>query len=172
MWYVIQVTTGKEEAIKAAIEELSDCSLYQECFLIKRERIWRRDGECIFHIETMFPGYLFLIADDPTVIYQELKKIPQFTKVLKLEEEQFLAVAEDEQEFLENLIDGDPDYIVRLSKVAVNEEKEIVAAEGPLKYYVEHIVKKKLRLRYVMVETVLFGRKREVLIGVKTEEDE
>ena len=172
MWYVIQVTTGKEEAVRAVIEESAARSLYQECFLIKRERIWRRDGECILHIETMFPGYLFFITEDPVRVYQELKKIPQFTRVLKLEEEQFLAVAEDEQEFLENLINGDPDYIVRLSKVTVNEEKEIVSAEGPLKYYVEHIVKKKLRLRYVLVETVLFGRKREVLIGVKTEEDE
>lgn len=172
MWYVIQVTTGKEEEMRLLIEREAGAELYGRCFYIKRERIWRRDGECIVHVETMFPGYLFVITDQPKELYWRLKEIPQFTKILKLEEEQFLAVAKDEQEFLGNLIDNDPEHIVRLSKVILNEKKEIVSAEGPLKYYLEHIVKKKLRLRYVMVETVLFGKKREVLIGVKTEEDE
>ncbi len=51
----------------------------------------------------------------------------------------------------------------------MSDEKEILSAKGSLRYYVKHIVKKKLRLRYVMIELVLFGRKRTVLVGIRRE---
>lgn len=172
MWYVIQVMTGKEEAVKAVIEQRVDPALYESCFLIRRERVWRREGQCILHLETMFPGYLFLSTEMPGKVYMQLKGVPQFTKVLKLEEEQFLAVEDDEEVFLRNLINGDPDNIVRLSKVTLDEQNEIIHAEGPLSHYVDHIVKRRLRLRYVMVETKLFGKDRTVLIGIRLDGDE
>ena len=75
-------------------------------------------------------------------------------------------MAEDEREFLENLLNGDKEDVVRLSKVKLDEKKEIVSAEGPLKHYVGNIVKKKTRLRYVMIDVVLFGKKRTVLVGI------
>lgn len=166
MWHVIQVTTGKEEEMRLLIEREADPDLYERCFYIKRERIWRRDGQCIVHVETMFPGYLFVITDGPKDLYWKLKEIPQFTKMLRAEDEIFLSVAKDEQEFLENLLNGDKEDIVRLSKVKLNEKKEIISAEGPLKHYIGNIVKKKTRLRYVMIDVVLFGKKRTVLIGI------
>ena len=73
MWYVIQVMTGKEEAVKAVIEDRLDRTLYERCFLIRRERIWRRDGKFIVHLETMFPGYLFISTDMPGRVYNQLK---------------------------------------------------------------------------------------------------
>ena len=148
MWYVIQVMTGKEEAVKAVIEQRVDPALYESCFLIRRERVWRREGQCILHLETMFPGYLFLSTDMPGKVYMQLKGVPQFTKVLKLEEEQFLAVGDDEEVFLRNLINGDPDNKVRLSKVTLDEKNEIIHAEGLLCHYVDHSVTGRLRLRY------------------------
>lgn len=166
MWYVIQVTTGKEEEMKALIKRTAKTELYERCFYIKRERVWRRDGQCIVHVETMFPGYLFVITDKPKELYLRLKKIPQFTKMLRTEDEIFLSVADDEREFLENLVNGDQEDIVRLSKVKLDEKKEIVSAEGPLEHYVRNIVKRKIRLRYVMIDVVLFGKKRTVLVGI------
>lgn len=172
MWYVIQVMTGKEENVKSVIEEKVSRELYDRCFLIKRERVWRREGKCLLHLETLFPGYLFLSTGKPEAVYQELKTIPQFTKLLQAEPQEFLAVEADEKEFLENLIDGDPENVVRLSQVVLNSDKEIVSAEGPLAHYVDRIVKKKVRLRYVMIETTLFGKERTVLVGIRTDEDE
>ena len=172
MWYVIQVMTGKEEKVKSVIEEKVSRELYDRCFLIKRERVWRREGKCLLHLETLFPGYLFLSTEKPEAVYQELKAIPQFTKLLQAEPQEFLAVEADEKEFLENLIDGDPENVVRLSQVVLNSDKEIVSAEGPLAHYVDRIVKKKVRLRYVMIETTLFGKERTVLVGIRTDEGE
>ena len=169
MWYVIQVTTGKEEAMKMLVEREMDPGSDERCFYIKRERIWRRDGQCILHVETMFPGYLFVITSQPKELYWRLKSIPQFTKLLRTENEVFLAVEPDEQEFLENLLNGDPEDIVRLSKVRLDKNGEIKSAEGPLKNFIKKIVKKKLRLRYVMIDVVLFGKERTVLVGIEVE---
>lgn len=172
MWYVIQVMTGKEEAVRAVIEKKVERSLYESCFLIRRERVWLREGHYLLHLETMFPGYIFISTEVPGEVYKQLKSIPQFTKVLKLEEEQFLAVADDEEKFLRDLINGDPDNIVRLSEVVLNEKSEIITAEGPLSHYMDRIVKRRLRLRYVVIETKLFGKVRTVLIGIRLEDDE
>ena len=169
MWYVIQVTTGKEEAMKMLIKREMDPGSDERCFYIKRERIWRRDGQCILHVETMFPGYLFVITSQPKELYWRLKSIPQFTKLLRTENEEFLAVESDEQEFLENLLNNDHEDIVRLSKVRLDKNGEIKSAEGPLKHYIKKIVKKKLRLRYVMIDVVLFGKERTVLVGIEVE---
>lgn len=167
MWYVIQVVTGKEEETKNVIDKELSRQFFEDCFYIRRERVWRRDGQCIVHLETMFPGYLFISTDQPEEVCTKLKAIPQITKLLRSEEDIFLTVSQEEREFLENLLDEDPEDVVRLSKVTVNEEKEILTAEGPLRHYVDWIVKKKLRLRYVMIEMELFEKKREILIGIK-----
>lgn len=167
MWYVIQVVTGKEEETKNVIKKELSRQFFEDCFYIRRERVWRRDGQCIVHLETMFPGYLFISTEKPELLYTKLKNIPQITRLLRSEGDIFPAVSQEEREFLENLLDEDPENVVRLSNVTVNEEKEIVTAEGPLRYYVNRIAKKKLRLRYVMIEMELFEKKREILIGIK-----
>lgn len=171
MWYVIQVTTGKEEEMRQLIERKIRPEFYERCFYVKRERIWRREGQCIIHLETMFPGYLFVITDKPKELYWRLKEIPRFTKMLRTEEEVFLSVVDDEKEFMENLLNGDEEDIVRLSKVKLNEKKEIIAAEGSLEHYIGNIVKKKIRLRYVMIDVMLFGKKRTVLIGIDVDQE-
>ena len=38
----------------------------------------------------MFPGYLFVITGQPKELYWRLKSIPQFTKLLRTENEVFL----------------------------------------------------------------------------------
>lgn len=54
----------------------------------------------------------------------------------------FLPFLKRKKEFLENLLGDDPENVVKLLKVAVSEE-EVIDAEGPLRHYVDRIVKKK-----------------------------
>ena len=157
MWYVIQIMTGKEEMMREMITRNLPSKMYEDCFYIRRERIWRLNGEKVCHVETMFPGYLFVTTEDPEAIYWKLREIPGLTKLLRTEESQFLSVSPEEQDFLEDLIDKD-------------EEKKILSAKGPLRKYVKQIVKKKIRLCYVMIEKELFGQKRKILIGIRTGE--
>ena len=148
---------------------------YEKCFYIKRERVWRREGKCIVHIEPLFPGYLFISTKTPNEVFLELKKVPQLTKLLGNEgdfgEEMFLPVAEEERELMENLIHGDSENLVRLSEVNLDESGWIIAVKGPLEKYVDRIVKRKIRLRYVVVRIMLLGVERDVLIGIRLKED-
>lgn len=170
MWYVIQIMTGKEEEVKGIIEKSVGHECFQCCFFLKRERVWRRGGACIVHVEPLFPGYIFVETDKPEELYVRLRQIPQFTKLLKSEENIFLAVEAEEREFLMSLVNGDREYVVRLSEVEIDEEKNIVAVRGPLERYRDRIVRKKLRLRYVMIRVMLLGEERDVLVGIKVRE--
>lgn len=171
MWYVIQVLTGHEEKMKEMIERSVEDSCFDSCFYLKRERVWRRDGKCIVHVETMFPGYLFVVTDLPMELFKRLKQIPQFTRLLRTEENCFLSVTEEERKLLENLVLNDTEKTVRLSEVELDGEKRITGVSGPLAAYKNCIVKKKIRLRYVVVRVRLFGRERDILTGIKLKTD-
>ena len=75
MWYVIQIMTGKEEMMREMITRNLPSKMYEDCFYIRRERIWRLNGEKVCHVETMFPGYLFVTTEDPEAIYWKLREI-------------------------------------------------------------------------------------------------
>ena len=87
----------------------------------------------------MFPGYVFIDTDFPKELYYELKNVPKLTKLLKNEEEVFLKVEEEEQTFLENI--QSEGHLVRRSLVKLDEEKQIVAAEGAVGKYFAYIIK-------------------------------
>ena len=73
--------------------------------------------------------------------------------------------------FLEQLIGGDPENIVRLSPVELDENSEIIKCGGALRYYKDLIIKKRIRLRYVMVRVPLFGSNRDILLGIRVDKE-
>lgn len=174
MWYVIQTMTGHEQ-------ELADLIMGRQasgrCFVMKREAVWRRQGECIKHVETLFPGYVFIDTDDPQRLYQEMKKIPRFAKLLgkgelnDSEELEFIAISEEEKKFLENLLDGDPEDTVRLSPVKIGKNSQITRCGGALRHYKDYIIKKRIRLRYVIVRLPFLGQDRDILLGIEVKGD-
>lgn len=83
----------------------------------------------------------------------------------------FHAITEEEESFLKRLIGGDPENIVRLSPVELDENGEIVKCGGALRYYQNAIIKKRIRLRYVIVRIPFFGRDREILLGIRVEKE-
>ena len=83
----------------------------------------------------------------------------------------FHAVSEEEVTFLEQLIGGDPENIVRLSPVELDENSEIIKCSGALRYYKNSIIKKRIRLRYVMVRVPLFGSNRDILLGIRVDKE-
>ena len=71
----------------------------------------------------------------------------------------------------QQLIGGDPENIVRLSPVELDENSEIVKCGGALRYYKDSIIKKRIRLRYVMVRVPLFGNNRDILLGIRVDKE-
>ncbi len=171
MWYAIQTITGNEEEAIESIRRMVDKSVYEECFLLKREAVWRIEGACKVHVERLFPGYVFVSTRNPGELYQQLKRVSSYTKILGKEEEEFYPVSMEEEEFLKELLNGDKEYTVRLSPVEVDEEGKIVECGKPLERYLDRVVKKRIRLRYVIIRVHLFGRDREILMGIRLEGD-
>ena len=169
MWYVIQTTTGSEEALVCLIKKMISEDFYKECFYIKRECARKEGDGWQIHLAAMFPGYLFVDTDKPKEMYMELKKVPKLTKLLKEEGETFLAVSEEEQRFLEEI--QDRQHVVRRSLVQLDADRKIISADGPVVRYLSHIVRQRIRKRYVLIERELLGEKRNILFGIRLEED-
>lgn len=172
MWYVIQTTTGSEQELLTVMDRVFDHRLYQRCFYIKREAIWRRSGKCVIHVEALFPGYVFIQTENPEEIYLRLKDIPQFAKMLGKEEIDFHPVSKEEELFLKRMLNGDREDTVRLSSVKIDDQGNLLSCGGALHYFQEYIIKKRIRLRYVIIRVHLLGRDREVKLGIRLDEDE
>lgn len=171
MWYAIQTMTGNEEEAMESIRRLVDKEIYEECFLLKREAVWRIQGACRVYVELLFPGYVFVSTKNPEELYQQLKRVSFYTKMLGKEGEEFYPVSLEEESFLKELINEDEEYTVRLSPVKVDEQGNIVECRKPLDGYMDRVIKKRIRMRYVIIRVHLFGRDREILLGLRLEGD-
>ena len=103
MWYVIQTVTGQEDMVLDMVRSIIPRESYNECFCIKRECMEKAEGESGIVLKALFPGYVFLDTDTPKDAYYSLKNVPKLTKVLRNDDDFFLPVAEEEQDFLQNI---------------------------------------------------------------------
>lgn len=169
MWYVIQTITGKEQelvdVIGKVLEEKGKKDGYN-CFIIRRECVWRMEGGYQVHIKPLFPSYVFVETDTPDKLFYDLKRIPKLTKLLGCDGS-FWAVQKEEEELLRKLVGDDPEYVVRRSPVEVNKDGEFVFVGGILKEYAGRIVKKRLRKRVVVIEIPFLGEIKKIEIGIK-----
>lgn len=177
MWYVIQTMTGHEEELIKMLDTMLTHAICEKCFFIRREISWRFKGENKIQEQALFPGYVFAETQNPEVLFYQLKKVPKLSKLLSGGEQKFLPVQEDEQKFLESLItleedDGKKVYVVKRSEIEVDEKGDIIWAGEPLSQYLENVVRKRIRKRYVVIEKELFGKKRMVLLSVRLKGEE
>ena len=316
MWYLIQTEEGKEQELVDAVRDSAEEEARQigeRCFLLRRETVWRREGRCIPHVETLFPGCVFAEEDGKEDFAGRLERALRNLKTernteinaeenyrpdeavsdlsgsltdaaeeaenrtagkaeaiasataaandaatadsaatadamskvnsncegssgisgaatspsdARLRGEAFIAsgiaadrktesgsgkkeessgsgklsdgvdladhvnggpishsdtafrihpMRKEDQRILEQLLDGDRERIVRLSPVEVDEEdaeKRIIGCGGALRHYQKDIVKKRIRLRYVVVRLPFLGGLRDVLLGIRLKGDE
>lgn len=169
VWYVIQTLSGEEDSLVKMMKKQLSAESYADCFYMKREYALKVGGEYRVYLKPLFPAYVFIQTEFPEDVYFELKRIPKLSKLLASEGEMFLKVSKDEQEFLESI--QDEMHVVRRSLVQVDEEGQIVTAEGPLGKYLGCIVRQRLRKRSVWIEKELLGETREILLGIRLETD-
>ena len=169
MWYVIQTVTGQEDMVLDMVRSIIPRKSYNECFCIKRECMEKTDGESGIVLKTLFPGYVFLDTDTPKDAYYSLKNVPKLTKVLKNDDDFFLPVAEEEQDFLQNI--QSEGHVVRLSNVMLDDERQITAADGAVGKYFDQIVKQRVRKRYVLIRQQFLGKERKIMLGIRVDEE-
>ena len=81
-WYVVQVRSGHEKQIAEKCRTMISNDILTECFI--PEYIHKRKFSGVWHDvkDVLFKGYVFMITDKIDLLYSELKKIPDFVKVI------------------------------------------------------------------------------------------
>ena len=177
MWYVIQTITGREQELVNVIQKVlaGEKRKYDRCFALYQECIQRRNGRLEHHVEPLFPSYIFVETDSPEEFFMELKQVPRLSHLLGVDG-CFWNIYEDEQAFLNHLVEeggngAEEQYLIRPSLVRVDQEGRIQKAEGVLGFYMDKIVKQRLRKRSVIIEIPFCGRMRRIRLGIRLEED-
>ncbi len=172
MWYVIQVKSGDEDTVKELFEGMPSektCDKSRgRIFIPLYEEVRRSGGVCRIYFKRMFPGYVFAETDRPGEVFERIKQIPRFTRLLGREQENgddevlFQPLKPEEEDFLKSLLD---DGIVHLSFVGMK-GKRIEKVAGPLAGYRNHIAKLDLPHRRAIVETEIFGKRHKLRFGL------
>ena len=172
MWYVIQVKSGDETRVKALLDKLRTDGAYEECFVPLFEDVKRSAGKVSISFRRLFPGYVFVETDEPNRLFDTLKGIPEFTRLLGTVEADgnkvFIPVGAGDQEFMKTMFE---DGLMHISYVHMGRNGRIDKVAGPLANYKNHITKLELRHRMAIVEAEMFGKKRRVKFGFFTDDD-
>ena len=138
-WYVVQVTTGREDAMCATIERA--CREHdgaaepggriglRECFSPKFQRRRKWKGEWQDVERAFLPGYVIAVTDNPAALAQALRGVREFCRVLAVEET-YIPLAERERALLETHT-GQPDRVIPLS-FGYKAGDRLTVTEGPL----------------------------------------
>lgn len=169
MWYVLQTVTGQEEELVHMIREVVPDHAYSDCFVAYYERVWRRQQQSIVHVERLFPGYVFIISDDPNELFLELKRVPAMSKLVSAGKFEFLPIEKEEETFFHALLTEE--RIVRLSYVETDGKGHVLRIEGPLKQFADQIVKYQFKKRYAMIRFRMLGMDKTGTLGIILRED-
>lgn len=137
-FFVIQVRTGREqEYIRRSRDVLTTPG--QSLRWPRRNLRIRKGGQWRDSVAPIFPGYLFLQADDvPPELYWQMKRLPGFLRFLKDNQHIEPLGPRDREILLHFLSYGE---IVDRSKVVFDENRRIRVISGPLKSLEGKIVK-------------------------------
>ena len=163
-WYVVQVMTGNEEKIRDMCYRLISREILIECFIPKVKRMKKIRGSFHEVEEILFKGYVFMISDTIDDLYQQLKLIPELTKVLGNDGSNILPILKDEAVFL--LKFGKEDHIVDMSKGYIIGSK-IMIISGPLVGNEGIIRKIDRHKRIAYIEVKLFDQITTVKVGLE-----
>ena len=150
MWYVIQTQTGREQELTECIERVLKGNGYRACFVIEQECVWRNAGELLEYQKPLFPSYVIADTDTPEEFFLVLKRVPKLSKLLRTDCE-FWSIREEEKKLLFQMMELD-ECLVRRSFVTLDEDGNILTAQGPLSFFLDKIVRKRIRKRIVTVE--------------------
>ena len=163
MWCVIQVTTGKEREMCEQCRDRIDGSVLSDCFVPLTVRMRKYKSEWRRVRLPLYPGYVFLVTEDPEALSLALKKIRGFHKLLKAEDT-ILCLSEAEQQFLEKMCDNS---MVADISVGYKDGDKVIITSGPLLGLEGSIIKIDRHKRIAIVNISIFGRMTPATMGLE-----
>ena len=140
-----------------------DNSIIERSFVPKFKKKKRFLGEWHIQNEIMFPGYVFLISEQPKKLMANLKQVSGMTKLLKTDNE-ITPLSQEEVSLMLKL--GSEKQEVEMS-TGIIEGDEVMVFDGSLQG-MEGLIKKIDRhKRIAYLEVDMFGRKVEIQVGLE-----
>lgn len=168
-WYVLQTRTGEEEKLVEMIRRVVPRGLYEKCFVIYHEQLWRRQQKNYVQVRRAFPGYVFITSREPGALFFYLKQLPAMVKMMARDDDFFLPVEAEEKAFLMKIMNEN--HVIGLSCLETDGKGHILFAAGPIKSCISRIVRLRFGKRYAVVRQRLLGREKEILFGIVLKED-
>lgn len=113
MWYVMQVRTGTEENIRCQCQRLISSNILKRCFIPYYQQKKRFQGKWHIQERILFPGYVFLIAENLEQLAENLRKVTGMTRLLGTGDE-IIPLSQEEVELLLKL--GKEEQLVAMSQ--------------------------------------------------------
>lgn len=163
MWYVMQVRTGSEENIRIQCERVISKEVLERCFIPYYQQKKRFQGKWHIQENILFPGYVFLIAQNLELLTESLKNVIGLTKLIGIGDE-IVPLSEEETKFLLKM--GKEEQVVELSTGIIENDKVRIQS-GPLVGMEGFIKKIDRHKRQAVLEIEMFGRVVEMKVGVE-----
>lgn len=163
MWYVIQVCTGTEEAVRVQCERKLSSHVMERCFIPYCEQMRRYQKQWHKEKKILFPGYVFVVSDRLDQLFFELKNVSGLTKLIGTGQD-IVPLSQQEVDLIRRL-GGDED-VVTISE-GVIEGGKVIITDGPLmgmEGCIRRIDRHK-RLAYLEIE--MMGRLVETQVGLE-----
>ena len=137
-YFVIHLKTRSEEEFISRAESMLDDREVRFIWLRRSLRI-RKRGEWIETLAPIFPGYLFVEAQEISPeLFLKVKRIPGFFRFLQ-SNENIVPISRDDKELLTYLLSFG--QVVRKSVVYFDKNNKIRVVSGPLKQLEGQIIK-------------------------------
>ena len=162
--YVIQVIGGRENTVQQLVASRAS-DLITECFAPRCELRKRYNGEWKTVQELLFPGYLFVDTADAEALFQRLKEVPSFTRLLGNEHDRFVPLDREEVAWIQTLTTPKA-RVLQMSEGVIEGDRAIVT-KGPLKGHEALISKIDRHKRLAYLDMHFFGRTKDVRVGLE-----
>lgn len=171
-WYVIQVQSGKEQAMRQLIERvcaeadavgIETKPLLNECFTPQFITRRKYGNEWRDVKKFLLPGYLVAVTERPEALAERLRAIPEFARMLSVGES-FVPLNEAERAWMDEFT-SQGNRVVPMS-MAVKDGDAIVVTSGPLKGKEALITKVNRRKCLAFVELYVGGMKITTTVGL------
>ena len=169
MYYVVHVSTGKEDSLIKLINERVSHEFFSEVFAPKRVSGRKINGQWVDKIINVFPGYIFVDTDNPKEFSGALYRMPQYARLLGREESSgsFLPLNNDECIMIDSLCGKDVNRLLDKSEINVRVGKTVDIISGPLLGFKGNIKKIDLHKKIAIVELEIVNRLIEIYMPIE-----
>ena len=155
MWYVLQVKSGKEEAVASCLSEKNVLA-----YVPRENRLIRKGGSWGNREYTLFPGYVFVNLDYTAKNYYMVKAIPNVLRFLGADGRRPSTLTYLEAEWIKILSGGGKP--LEPTNAILTPEGEIQLTDGVLQNFIRRVVKIDKHSRRATVELTVCGERKTI----------